>query len=298
MKSLKLLLCLVLPSFIYGQSYIRIENSEYKGFKADAVPAFKVEVDEVVRKEFMDHWADYLKKQSELKVQRTDDKIILEKVLLKNISSSVVNIYMHFEDMEAGTRVYVAFEDTVSGFIRPDDPKYGVALSKLIRERTNMVYLDTKKNYLSEEEKKLKDLEHDLAEIKGDEDKINKKILGKNREIEKTKNDIEINKSVLEEVRDEVATQRSNLNAMAATTPDEVRKNTEKELKKQEKKRDKLSKSIDKGTSKIYDLETEIRNLNYELDKLAQDEKFAMDRVMEQRDLIMQIKNQVYQIEK
>jgi len=298
MKNIVYLFVLLLPAFLQAQSYIKIEDSAYAGFKSEAVPAFKVEVEKVVRKEFMDHWEQYLKKQSDLKVQRTDDKIIIEKALLKSISSSLLNIYMHFEDMEDGTRMYVAFEDTVSGFIKPSDVKYGVALSKLIRERTNMVYVDTKKNYLGAEEKRLKDLESDLAAIKDDEDKISKKILGKTRDIEKIKNDIEINKSVLEEVRDEVATQRSNLNAMSATTPDEVRKSTEKELKKQEKKRDNLSKSIDKGTTNIYDLETDIRDLNYELDKLKQDEKFALDRVMEQRELVMAIKNQVYEMEK
>ena len=35
-----------------------------------------------------------------------------------------------------------------------------------------------------------------------------------------------------------------------------------------------------------------------ELDKLKQDEKFALDRVMEQRELVMAIKNQVYEMEK
>ena len=105
--------------------------------------------------------------------------------------------------------------------------------------------------------------------------------------------DIDINKSVLEEVRSELATQRSNLNAMAATTPEEVRKGAEKELKKQEKKSDNLTKRIDKGTAEIYDIQAEIRDLNYELEKLKQDEKFALTRVMEQREIIMQIKEMV-----
>jgi len=298
MKNLSVLFVLVLPAFLNAQSYIKVENSEYLGFKEESVPAFKVEVDHIARKEFMDHWAKFLEKKGAVNVLRTDDKILIEKVVLKDITSSPLNIYMHFEDMEAGTRMYVAFEDTVTGFIKPDDPKYGVALSRLIKDRSNVVFLDAKENHLSDEEKELKNLEGDLEDIIDDQDKINKKIIGKNRDIEKIKNDIDINKSVLEEVRSELATQRSNLNAMAATTPEEVRKGAEKELKKQEKKSDNLTKSIDKGTAEIYDIQAEIRDLNYELEKLKQDEKFALTRVMEQREIIMQIKNQMYDVEK
>jgi hypothetical protein len=298
MKKIAMLLIVFAPFYMKAQEIVIVEAGEYMGFTTEAIPVFKTEVQRVSRKAFMDSWSKYLADQSDLKVARTDYDITIEQVVLKNIKSGPLNVYMHFEDMQEGTRVYIAFEDTVTGFIDKSDPKYGVALTKLIKERCLMVFNDAKKDDLKGEEKHLEVLEKEYEKIVKQEDKVSKEIMSKGRDIEKEKNDIEINKSVLDEVNDELATQRSNLNALSANTPSEVRKNTEKEVKKQESKRDKLSKSIDKSTSKIYEYEKDIRDLEYELDKLKQDEKFAMDKILTQRKVVQDLKDQVYELKK
>lgn len=299
MKKLLVILIAFSPLFLGAQSYVTVVSSEYVGFEPDAVPAFKAEVQRVSRIAFMDSWNKYLADQSNVKVvMRTDYDIIVEHVIMKAIISTPVNVYMHFEDMENGTRVYVAFEDTVTGFISPEDPKYGVSLNKLVKDRSLSVFYEAKKDDLAGEEKELKSLEKEYNAIVKQEDKINKEILSKTREIEKEKNEIKINNDVLAEVADELSAQRSKLNSMPASTPSEVRKATEKEIKKQEKKRDNLSKSIDKSSSKIFDTEKDIRDLQYEIDKLKHDENFAKEKVDNQRLLVLDLKNQVYELKK
>lgn len=297
MKQFTSILFIIFSINAYAQDFIKIEPAMFSGFIQQEVNAFKVEVIRVQREAFMDHWEKYMDKQTDNDIMRSENMIKLEKTVLKSISANPLNIYLFFEDMEDGSRMFVGVQDTVTGFIAASDSKYGLALTQLIRTETTKVFLDAKKNDLEAEEKHLKDLESDLDDVHKSQDKINKKILSLNRDIEKLKNDIEINKSVLSDVTDEVGNYRSQLNSLGANTPDETRKKVEKELKTQEKKRDKLSKSIDKDTRKIYDIQTEIRDLEYELDKLKSDEQNATDKVMAQREIITALRDELYKID-
>ena len=281
-----------------AQDYIRIEPATYTGFIQAETDAFKVEVDRVERKDFMDHWEDYLEEISEMDIMKSDHLIKIDKAELKSITTNPVNIYMYFEDMEDGSRVYVGFQDTVNGFIAMSDEKYGLALTNLIRRETKIVFVATKQKDMKAEEEHLEDLEKDLSKIKKEEDKINKDIISRQRDIEKLKNEIDINKSVLNQLREEIGRQRGNISSMPTGVSQETREAAQKELKKKEKEADKISKSIDKDSRKIYDYESDIREYEYELEKLKQDEKFAQDKVLEQREIINALREEMYKLEK
>ncbi len=284
------------PFFLAAQEYIQVTESEYTGFKAMPVPAFKAEVLRVNKTAFMDSWNAYLEEQGKITVVRTDFDMTIKQVVLKTVSSKPLNVYMHFENMENGTRMFVAFEDTTTGFISPNDPTYGVALHKLVKDRAHVVFLEAKKGDLKAEEEQLEKLEEELGKVISEGDKLTKKISAKNREIEKLNQDIDINKDVLLQVRNNVAKERSKINAMPASTPGETKKASEKELKKQEKQIDQITKSIDKSTTEILELQADVRDLQYDLDKIKQDEKFAQDKVMQQREIVNEIKNLVHDL--
>jgi len=201
---------------------------------------------------------------------------------------------MHFEDMDNGTRCYLAFEDSASGFISLSNPDYGIAIKKRIYEETHEVYVEAKKEQIDAEKDHLKDLESGYNKLIKEKDKLSKKVLSAEQEIDKIKNDIKINEGVVSELTNEVADQRNELNAMSASTPDEVRKQAEKELASAEKKRDKMRKSIDKDNEAIYDLETDIREYKYDIEKLQPKIDLAKRKVDDQRELIASQEEDLY----
>lgn len=298
MKALNSVLFFLVLVQLPAQDFIRVTPTEYKGFGAVAAPTYQVEVDRVERKDFMDHWEKYLEDETDLKVERNDNEILLKQMVLKATGSKVLNIYMHFEDMEGGTRAYVAFQDTVSGFINPSDPDYGLALKKLIYDETSIVFVQTKAKDLDKERDYLEKLEDDYHDAVKNQDKLRKKVLDKQQDIDKAQNDIKINEGVLNETNDDVANRRSELNSLTASTPEEVRERAEKELKTSEKKRDKLRKSIDKDKKKTYELENDIRDLNYLIEKANTDIEYAKEKVEEQRQIVLKLQDVVYELER
>ena len=286
----------LIPQFLFSQEYIRIEKYTYAGFAAETVPVYKVEVDRVNKKDFMDHWEKYLEDESKLKVDRSDNDIRIKNVVFKRMGNKMLDVYMHFEEMENGVKGYVGLADTINGFLSPDDPNYGVGFKKIILEETQKVFLKAKAKDVDKEEKYLASLEKEYEKLRDKDNSMRKKILKKEQEIEKRKNDITINEGVLEELTSELADKRSEINALGANTPDEVRKNAEKELKNSEKKRDKLRKNIDKDREKVYDLESDIRDIRYEIEKLQTEMDFQLKKVEEQRKLVMALREEFNQM--
>lgn len=288
-----LLLILLIPTLGFGQEYIQISSELFAGFTQEAVPAFKVDVNKVQKKALMSHWVKYLESQTKMKVTASDMDIYLANAVLKEVGTAMFTIYMHFEELENGTRIYVGFQDSISGFIAPDDPNYSVAIKRIITEESQKVYFDSESGDLKSEESYLKDLEKAYKKLRNQDAKLNKEVQKNQREISKLKSNISINEGVVNELAEDLAAQRSAMNALGANTPEEVRKNAQKELKNTEKKREKLNKQIDKDREKIYNLETEIRELKYEIEKLQSEIDFQQNKVETQRALVLRKRDQV-----
>ncbi len=298
MKKLTALLIFCIPMFISAQSFIDVQESTYSVLTENKETVFKVEVQRVKKEDFMDHWEDFIEDQSDLKVERADYAMSVKEAILKKVSSVKVNIYMFFEDMEDGTRVYMAFEDIDGKFIGPNHTQYGIKLKELISQESKKVFVMSKKEDLGAEEKHLAELEKSLAKIKKEQDKINRQILSSKRDIENYQQDIIIFKGLQEDLISEVSRKHSALNSLGVNATDDERKAARKELKNAEKKRDKMSKKIDKSGSNIFKVETEIRELQYDLEKLAQDEQFASDKIHKQREVVLMLKDEVYQLKR
>lgn len=287
-------LFLLVPAFIYAQDHVTIVQEEYGGFAEGEVSVFKVEAELVTKKALMDHWYKYLKADAVEDIVRSDNELRTNKFPFRTMSNKAVNVYMHFEDMDNGTRSYIAFEDSATGFISISNPDHGIAIKKKIYEETHLVYVEAMKEQIKMEKNHLGDLESDYNDLLKDKDKLSKNILDAEQEIDKIKNDIKINEGVLAELTNEVADQRSELNAMGASTPEEIRKKAEKELSSAEKKRDKMRKQIDKDRKSIYDLEADIREYQYEIEKLQPNIDLAKRKVDDQRALVSAQEEDLY----
>ncbi len=296
MRNLFLVICMF-PILVLAQDFIRIEETAYGGFGKEGATVFQVEVDLVERKALMKHWESFLKKQTKNDIEASENELRTQKFPFKTTGGKPVNVFMHFEDMENGTRSYIAFEDSATGFITLENKDYGIAIKKILYDETKKVYTTAKREVLEKEQDLLGDLESDYEKLRGKEEKLRKNILKAEQEIDKTKNDIKINEGVLEETTNDVATRRSELNSLTASTPEEVRKTAEKELKNAEKKRDKLRKKLDSDRETIYDLENDIRDINYEIDKLKPDMEIAKRKVDDQRKVVTDLQEEIYQLE-
>ena len=298
MKHIGFILSILISMCLSAQENINIQAATYSGFTGTEASVFLVDVARVQKADYMNHWEKYFKSLTDLPIVRGDNDITIKGATIKKLGSRVLSIYMHFQPSDIGTKVYVGFQDTVTGFIGPDDPQYGIDLKKLIFEETQKVYIQTRGEDVKKEEAYLKSLEKDLASIKNDEAKLQKGILKDKQEIDQLKNDISINEDVMKELVIEIGDKRSAVMSLPANSSKETRKNAESEAKDMEKKRDKLRKNIDKGKQKIFDLEKEIQDKQYELEKLQTDEDEANRKVEAQRDLLIEIQKDVTQMKR
>jgi len=288
----------IATTFVLAQENIRLESGKYNGFGDENADVFIVEVERVSMADFMNHWERYLKSESQAEIERTEADIILKRVTLKRVGNRVMNVYMHFQPMESGTKAFVGFQDTLGNFIGPDNPQYGISIRKLILDETQKVYVKTRGEDVNKEETYLKSLEKDLAKIKDKETNLEKDILKNKQEIDKLKNEISINEGVMEELVIEISDRRSAVNALSADAPKEVRKKVEKEAKETDKKRDKLRKQIDRDKQKIFDLEQEISDFQYQLSVLEPQKEEANRKVEQQRELLIAIQNDLQKMKR
>lgn len=298
MRHISFFLSVLISMCLSAQENINIKAATYSGFTGTDESVFLVDVARVQKHDYMNHWEKYFKSVTDLPVVRADNDITIKGATIKKLGSRVLSIYLHFQPSDIGTQVYVGFQDTAKGFIGPDDPQYGIDLKKLIFDETQKVYLQTRGEDVSKEESYLKSLEKDLASIKNDEAKLQKSILKDKQEIDKLKNDISINEDVMKELVIEIGDKRSAVMSLPANASKETRKNAESEAKDMEKKRDKLRKQIDKDKQEIFDLEKEIQDSQYELEKLQTAEDEANRKVEAQRNLLIEIQQDVTQMKR
>jgi predicted nucleic acid-binding Zn-ribbon protein len=293
MKPIAFFLSLLISFCLSAQENIHIEAATYSGFTGAEENVFTVDVARVNKTDYMNHWEKYLKENTDFPVVRSDNDITVKGATIKKLGSRVLNIYLHFQPSSAGTVVYVGFQDTVTGFIGADHPQYGIDIKKLILEETQKVYLQTRGEDVEKEKAYLKTLEKELSSIKDEEKKIQKSIMKYEQEVDKLKNEIAINEGVMEELVFEISDRRSSVIALSSDAPKEVRKKAEKEAKSSEKKRDKLRKQIDKDKQKIFDLERDIADALYQVNVLQPGKEEATRKVEAQRDLLMEINQDV-----
>jgi len=293
MKPTAFLLSILISFCLSAQENITITAATYSGFTGQEVNVFAVEVARVNKTDYMNHWESYFKAQSKLPLIREDHDISIKGIIIKKLGSRAYNIYLHFQPSDAGTLVYVGFQDTVTGFIGADHPQYGIDIKKLILEETQKVYLQTRGEDVEKEKAYLKTLEKELSSIKDEESKIQKSIMKAGQEVDKLKNEIAINEGVMEELVFEISDRRSSVNALSSDTPKEVRKKAESEAKNSEKKRDNLRKQIDKDKQKIFDLEQDIADAHYQVNVLQPSKEEAARKVEAQRDLLIEINQDV-----
>lgn len=298
MKRILFLNSLLLSWSLVAQDNITIQAATYSGFTGTEASVFLVDVARVQKSDYMNHWEKYFKSLTELPVVRADNDITIKGATIKKIGSRVFSIYLHFQPSAIGTQMYVGFQDTVTGFIGPDDPQYGIELKKLILEETEKVYVQTRGEDVNKEEAYLKTLEKDLASIRDDQAKLQKGIMQDKQEIDQLKNEIVINEGVMKELMIEISDKRSTVMALSSDAPKEVRKKAEKDAKNMEKKRDRVRKKIDKDKQKIFDLEKEIQDKQYDLDKLEPAEDEANRKVEAQRNLLIEIQQDVIQMKR
>ncbi len=293
MKPIAILLSILISFCLSAQENIQIEAATYTGFTGAEENVFAVDVARVSKTDYMNHWESYFKTQSKLPLIRDDNDISIKGIAIKKLGSRVFNIYLHFQPSDAGTLAYVGFQDTTSGFISADHPQYGIDIKKLLLEETQKVYIQTRGEDVERENAYLKTLEKELAAIKDNEAKFQKSNIKAEQEINKLKNDIAINEGVLKDLVKETSNKRSAVIALAADAPKEVRKKTEKEAKNSEKKRDQLHKQLDSDKQKIFDLEQEIADYLYQVNTLQPSKEEAARKVEAQRDLLIEINQDV-----
>jgi len=276
-----------------AQNFIRITGATYAGFNGQPEHSFDTEVDRVKRGAFMSHWESYIKANASVKPEVSEHSILLKKATFKKLGSHVFNLYIYFEDMVDGVRMHVGFEDTLTGFVSIDDPRYGVSIYNLIKDESTKVYYQAKSEDLKAEKNYLKNLEKNYKGIQKKVTGYEKTIQSNNIKISRLQDEISISRGVIDDITSDIASQRGNLNTNRANMSSETKRALEKEIKAQEKKRSKLHKDIEKMNKAIFKIEANNRDCNFELDKAQHDADLEMQKIVNQRELVSALKEHI-----
>lgn len=282
---------------LLAQDFLRVDSARY-AFVGQPEKAFKVEVSRVERKEFIEYWEKQLKKNSDYDPQVSETGIEIKKVILPEVTKRPFDVYMHFEDMENGTRVYVGVQDSAQGFLNQNDPINGISLTNYIKHHTTEVFISAKKDDIDDEEDVLDDLEKELKSATKDKEHISKDIMKNEREIEKLKQEISFNTSLLETLQKRVTDRKFAYSALPNTADKDERKAAKKAWKSAENEYEETQKTIDKSTEDVFDLEADNREENEKLKRAEQLIEELTGKVETQRNKVKKLKEEVSAIEK
>lgn len=288
-KTLKYL-AVVAPFFLQAQVAITIEESD-KPFSKGSASAYTVEIPENKIKDVERDWVKYLNTNSAkgFKPETVNGEIIMRGAQHKNLSPTPFVVYSKLLETSTGVRLTAWLSENDSVFISGalgDDKD--IAANKYVRDFAVLQYREVVKRELGREEDKLKKMEGELKSLISDEDKSKKKINANDREIERHRSQIAINKGDEARKVEQINTQKSvvdNTRQAYGDTNKEAKKalaDLEKERKKIEGGSEKLNKDIDKLQQ---DIRAEERNITQS--QQSQQEKTA--EIEKQKTVINQV---------
>jgi hypothetical protein len=219
-------------------------------------PGITVSIPEVSYKKVRDSWIKTLEKGTKSKIMNEGNEISIFGANLKDISPTPINIYSFVRDndsaillgatIELKKDVYVSTENNAEEFAK---------VKTFLLEFAKGHYLEVAQDQLDTEEKKLSRLESDLKSLDNDKVKLEKMIQSNTTSISSTKDELNILRTNLKSMNDELLLQTNEYNALEAGPSKEEKKKYIDDLEKRIKKD---NKDVESGEKKIINLQSEI----------------------------------------
>jgi predicted nucleic acid-binding Zn-ribbon protein len=280
----------IAPIAVFAQVNIAVEESD-RLFSKGTQPSFLVEIPENKLKDVERDWMKYLNTNSAkgFKPETVNGEIIMRGAQNKNVSPAPFVVYSKLLETATGVRLTAWMSDNDSVFIsKALGNDKDIAANKYVRDFAVQQYREVVKRELGREEDKLKKLESELKGLINDEDKSKKKINANDREIERNRRQIAINKSDEARKVEQINTQKTVVDNTRQAYGD-TNKEAKKALADLEKERKKIEGSSEKLNKEIDNLQQQIRDEERNITQSQQSQREKTAEIEKQKTVISQV---------
>ncbi|MFI5218562.1 MAG: hypothetical protein ACHQNT_03655 [Bacteroidia bacterium] len=228
---------------------------------------YEVLIPEITLRDAKSALSKYLRKDSRGKVEEAKGELFINGAVNKNISADLFTVYSKLLETDDGVKLTAFFTENDTLFFTSSlNPDQGIAIKKYLRDFALMQYRDLVKKDLETQERKQKELEHQLGELIKAKQKSERVISESKRTIENNKKEIALNNQQDNDKAAAVLSQKQIVSSLKGSGGEEEKvaektlKNLQNDKRKLEKEKESLEREIDKLTIRIEDEQRSIEN--------------------------------------
>jgi predicted nucleic acid-binding Zn-ribbon protein len=246
---------LLLPAGIFAQKQINVIDDSLMVSKTYVV-ALSVIIPECDFTTVQQAWVKVLQANTRSKAVVQSGEISIFGARAKDLRTEPFNVYSRLLDQDSAIYLAAAFELTKDIYVeRVTTPEEYARAKSLLQQFAIEQYTKLAKDQLDAEDKKLRDLEKELAKLENDHDRMLRSIESNNASIASEKSNISLQTNELNLVTSNLSEQNGLL---ASLGEGPAKKEKSDEIKDLEKRKKKAQNSIESSQKKIKNSQKEI----------------------------------------
>jgi predicted nucleic acid-binding Zn-ribbon protein len=300
MKTLKQLFILVLVLFVsiisHAQINILVQEQEVNMSKG-LQHAFIVEIPQADNDAVIKTWSKYIRVDTKSKVQKAGEEIYILGTEIDQIHKGPINIYSVIFKKDS-TEKLVAFFEIDSVFFSKDEASNSIENEKTYHGIKNFVrdfalerYREVVASELKDEQKKLKDLTHDLEKFEKDNVSYQKKIKENEQDILNSESEISSLEAAKTRKVEEVENQKLKVTSLSEDAV--LQDMAKKKLKELEKEKKGINKDIEKKHKNIVSYQSNIKEFNRLIEDNQEKQEAKLKEIEDQEDIIERTTNKL-----
>jgi hypothetical protein len=259
MKTIYAFAILILFPFtgIKGQKPISVSADSLKIGKKN-IPGLSVNIPEASYEKTLKIWIKQLESGTKSKVATENNEMSIFGAKLSDISPGLINVYSKLITGDSTLQLFASFELGKDKYIEKASGEADFAKAKdYLKQFAKNQYIEVAKDRVDLEDKKLRDIQKELASLEKEKSRLQKSIISNNSTILSEKDKIAVQNNELKTVSASIIDNNSQLSGMDPGPAKDERVKYIKDLEKRKKK----------ALSSIESSETRVNNANNDTDK-------------------------------
>jgi chromosome segregation ATPase len=295
MKSISFLLLLLLISFsgIKAQKPIIVSDDSIT-FGKGKLPGLSVIIPEVNYEKTLKSWTRDLQSRTKSKLVTDNNELTIFGARIKEISPNPINVYSKLMNLDSAIKINVSFELNKDKYIERSTGETDLNNAKIyLKEFAKNQYIDLAKDQADAEDKKLRDLQKDLASLEKDKTRLQKTIESENTSIVSENDKITVQNNELASVTAEIIEQNKQV---GSTEDDKTKKAKNNYIDDLEKRKKKIQNLIESSQNSINKSNNEIDKANAEIPRNEKMQDQVNDKIEKQQAVYQKFADKIKNI--
>jgi len=295
MKSISFLLLLLLISFsgIKAQKPIIVSDDSIT-FGKGKLPGLSVIIPEVNYEKTLKSWTKDLQSRTKSKLVTENNELTIFGARIKEISPNPINVYSKMMNLDSAIKINVSFELNKDKYIERSTGETDLNNAKIyLKEFAKNQYIDLAKDQADAEDKKLRDLQKDLASLEKDKTRLQKTIESENTSIVSENDKITVQNNELASVTAEIIEQNKQV---GSTEDDKTKKAKNNYIDDLEKRKKKIQNLIESSQNSINKSNNEIDKANAEIPRNEKMQDQVNDKIEKQQAVYQKFTDKIKNI--